>query len=63
MQRLPILTAVRLPAEQADALKRLSASTGRTESALHRQAIATFLAAQVTGAPATHPPQGARREQ
>lgn len=63
MQHLPILTAVRLPAEQADALKRLSAATGRTESALHRQAIATFLAAQVTGAPSSQQTQGAQREQ
>ena len=59
MSKLPILTAVRLPTEQADALKRLAASTGRTESALHRQAIATFLAAQVTGAPPAQQTQGA----
>lgn len=54
MQKLPIFTAVRLSVEHADALKRLANATGRTESALHRQAIATFLAAQV-GAPPSQP--------
>lgn len=47
MQKLPVFTAVRLPTEQAHALKALAAQAGCTESALHRQAIAAFLAAQV----------------
>lgn len=62
MQKLPIFTAVRLSEEHADALKRLAAATGHTESALHRQAIATLLAAQVTGAPPSQQTLGAHRE-
>lgn len=63
MQKLPVLTAVRLPAEQADALRSLAVNTGHTESELHRRALATFLAAQVTGAPPSQQTQGAPREQ
>lgn len=62
MQKLPVFTAVRLSVEHADALKRLANATGRTESALHRQAIAAFLSAQAAGAPPSQPAQGAHRE-
>ncbi len=53
MQKLPIFTAVRLPTEQAHALKALAVQAGCTESELHRRALASFLAAQVT---VTRPP-------
>lgn len=60
MTRLPIYQPVRLPAEQAYALRALAAMNNCTVSELHRQAIATFLAAQAGSAPSPHRPRAER---
>lgn len=54
-------SALRLPSEQAAAVKALAAKTGCTVSEIHRRALASFLAAaELAAEPPTRRPRAER---